>query len=280
MKPEDFKEIRYQKEDNGIVTILLNTPKRKNALSLYTFYELYQAAELMAEDETAGVMILTGARDPDIDDPTQEAFSSGGYFHPKAWEGVSPEIQAQIDPTDIAQMKFTLRMWRFEKPVIAAVNGLAIGGAFTLCLSCCDLIYCSEHAWVFLPFVGLGILPELASSYLLPRLIGLQRAKELLFFPEPLPARKLLELGLVNKVLPHENLMPYAREQALKLVPPKGASYAVRLTKRVLHQGLIQAVTQALEKENQGLNQAFTTADFAEALTARAQKRPPIFQGR
>jgi enoyl-CoA hydratase/carnithine racemase len=280
MKVEDFKEISYQKEDNGIVTVTMNMPKRKNALSLYTYHELFWAVEAMEKDDTAGVMILTGAKDPDSDDPAKEAFSSGGYFNPVALAGLSEEVKAQLDPTDIAQKKFTLKMWQFDKPVIAAVNGLVVGGAFTMCLSCCDLIYCSEHAWASLPFIGLGIIPELASSYLLPRLIGFQRAKEIMFFAERIPAQHLFELGLINKVLPHDQLLPYARERALKLVPPQGAGNAVRMAKRALHQPLLAEVTTALDLENKGLNEAFRTADFAEALTARAERRAPAFKGK
>lgn len=280
METPAFKEILYQQEENGIVTVILNTPKRKNALSLYTFYELYRAVEAMEKDEAAQVMILTGAKDPDSSDPTHEAFSSGGYFHPSALEGISDEVKAEIDLSDIAQKKFTLKMWQFDKPVIAAVNGLAVGGAFTMCLSCCDLIYCSEHAWASLPFIGLGILPELASSYLLPRMVGLQRAKEIMFFPERIPAQKLYEWGLVNRVLPHDELLPYAREQALRLIPPQGAGKAVRLLKRTLHQPLMEAVTHALDLENRGLNETFGSEDFWEALVARAEKRKPIFKGR
>jgi len=280
MKVEDFREILYQKEDNGIVTVILNIPKRKNALSQYTFYELFCAAEAMEKDDSARIMIITGAKDPDDNDPTKEAFSSGGYFNPASMAGLSEEVKAQLDPTDIAQKKFTLKMWQFDKPVIAAVNGLVVGGAFTMCLSCCDLVYCSEHAWASLPFIGLGIIPELASSYLLPRLIGFQRAKEIMFFSERIPAKELLDLGLINKVLPHHELLPYARERALKLIPPQGAGNAVRMAKRALHQPLLEAVTTALDKENNGLNQAFTTTDFAEAMIARSEKRAPVFKGR
>lgn len=280
MKIDEFKEIRYQKEDNGIVTITLNSPKRKNAMSMVTFLELIWAVEAMERDDTARVLIITGAKDPDNEDPTKESFSSGGYFNPAVVASMSDELKAQIDPTDIAQKKFTLKMWQFDKPVIAAVNGLVIGGAFTMCLSCCDLIYCSEHAWASLPFIGLGIIPELASSYLLPRLIGFQRTKEIMFFGEPINARELYTLGLVNKVLPHDQLLPYARERALKLIPPQGAGYAIRLAKQALHKPLLEAVTTALDRENQGLNEAFTTADFIEAITARMEKRIPVFKGR
>ena len=281
MEVNDFRDIKYEKdEQTGIVLLTLNTPKRKNAMSPYTFLELFEAVEAMEKDEGARVMILTGAKDPDSPDPTKEAFSSGGYFNLPALMKMREEFKDQIDFTDIAQKKLTLKMWQFDKPVIAAVNGLIVGGAFTMCLSCADLIYASEHAWAQLPFVNMGIIPELASSYLLPRLVGFQRAKEIIFFAERIPAQQLFELGLVNKVVSHDRLIPYAREMALKLIPPAGAWIAVRMAKRALHKPLLEAVTQALDRENEALRQAFGTDDFREALKARAEKRPPAFQGR
>jgi len=281
MDTRDFQDILYQKEEQtGIVTVTLNTPKRKNALSPYTFLELFFAVEAMEKDEGARVMVLTGAKDPDSSDPTREAFSSGGYFNMAVMTALREEFKSQIDFSDIAQKRLTLKMWQLEKPVIAAVNGLMIGGAFTLCLSCADLIYVSEHAWAQLPFVNLGIIPELASSYILPRLLGFQRAKEIMYFGERIPAQQLYELGLVNKVLPHDRLIPYAREMALRLIPPQAAGLAVRFAKRALHKPLIEAMTTALDLENEGLNKAFATADFREAMKARMEKRPPSFEGK
>jgi len=280
MNPKDFNDIRYDREDSGIVTVTLNVPKRKNALSANTCLELWWAVDAMEKDDHAKVMILTGARDPDSGDPTKEAFCSGGYFNPAAIEALSAETKGQIDFTDIAQKKLTLKMWQFDKPVIAAVNGLAVGGGFTLCLAGADLIYMSEHAWASLPFVGLGLIPELASSYLLPRLLGMQRTKEICYFSERIPARELLKLGLINRVLPHDQLMPFCRDRALKLVAPQGAELAVRAAKRILHKPFIDAVAAALDRENEALNRGVATADFREAFTARMEKRPPVFRGR
>ena len=129
MKPAEFKDIAYDKdEQTGIVTVVLNTPARKNALSAYSFLELWWAADNFQKDEGAHVMIITGARDPNNSDPSREAFSSGGYFNPDATDGVSPQLLEQLDPSDIAQKRLVEKMCYLDKPVIAAVNGLAIGG--------------------------------------------------------------------------------------------------------------------------------------------------------
>jgi enoyl-CoA hydratase/carnithine racemase len=279
MDVRELKTVRYEFDKEGIVTITINRPEIKNALSFWTLLELYHAFETADNDPAAMAIILTGAKKSGSD-PSQEAFSSGGYFNLAELENMDPEDKAQIDLTDVAQKKLCLRLFQIEKPIIAAINGLAIGGGFTIPFTCADLIYVSEHAWARFPFVRLGITPELASSYLLPRYLGMQKTKELFFFGEKLGARELLEYGMVNKVLPHDELLPYAREMALKLVLPHGAPLAVRWTKKVMHQPLIEAMTAALDRENEMLNRAFGTADFIEAIDARIQKRDPVFKGK
>ncbi|MCP4753383.1 MAG: enoyl-CoA hydratase [Proteobacteria bacterium] len=281
MKADEFKDILYEKEEEtGIVTVTMNTPKRKNALSGISGLELWWAMDIFNKDASAHAMIMTGAKDPDNDDPTQEAFSSGGYFNPNAKDEIGEDVLDQLDPTDIACKRLVEKMWYLDKPVIAAINGLAIGMGFTMPLGCADLIYMSEHAWIRLPFVRLNILPEMASTFILPRLVGMQRAKEIMLLGEPVKAREACEMGLVNKVLPHDELLPYARETALKLIPPGGPGMAVRLTKRALHRQLNGDIQRALDEENIGLNQAFTSEDFAEAVLARIEKRNPVYKGR
>jgi enoyl-CoA hydratase/carnithine racemase len=276
----EFKQICYEKDtETGIVQVTLNRPEIKNALGVLMLMELYRAAEAVENDQTAHAMILTGAVPPGKMDPTREAFSSGAYLDFAELESLDEETKREVDLTDLAQKRLCLKLWQLNKPVVAAINGLAIGGGFTIPLACADLIYMSEHAWVKLPFVRLGLVPELASSYLLPRMIGFQRAKEIMFFGERLPADVLYNLGLVNRVLPHGELLRFAKEQTCKLIPPQGAGLSVRLSKEILHKPMIEAISRALDLENKGLNRAFGTSDFMEALNARMEKREPSFSG-
>ena len=281
MKVDEFKNIMYDPDaETGIATVTINRPEIKNALAIPVLVELYWAVDAIENDATVKAMILTGGKRPDMKDPAGEAFSSGGYFNLADLEALDEKTKSDIDLTDIAQKRLCLKLWQLDKPVIAAINGLAIGGGFTIPLACADLIYISEHAWVKLPFINLGLIPELASSYLLPRMVGFQRAKEIFFFGEKLPARKLYDMGLVNQVLPHDELLPYAKQMALQLIPPLGAGLAARLAKQAMHKPLIEAVTRALDIENEGLNQTIASADFWEALAARKEKREPVFKGK
>jgi enoyl-CoA hydratase/carnithine racemase len=110
-------------------------------------------------------------------------------------------------------------------------------------------------------------------------MVGFQKAKEIMFFGEKMSAQEMCDMGVVNRLLPHAELLPFVRQQMLQLVPPGGAWKSVRQTKKILHQPLIEAVTQALDRENVVLNELFSGADFQEALTARLEKRDPVFRG-
>ena len=273
MKVDEFNEIIYEKEDNGIVTVTINMPKRKNAMSPITFLEIWYAIDAMEKDKSTKVMIITGADEAN-------AFSSGGYFNMKMFETIPPELKEEINIMDIAQKKLCLKFWKFEKPVIAAVNGLAVGAGFTMPLTCADLIYMSDDAWIGLYFIKRAIVPEFATSWLLPLLLGFQKAKELMFFGDKITAQQALELGLVNAVLPKDKLMAHAREQALRLIPPKGPTLALKWMKRLLHKPLIDIVSQALDMENKALGKVATSGDMRESIKALKEKREAIFKGK
>ena len=115
---------------------------------------------------------------------------------------------------------------------------------------------------------------------MLPFYIGFQKTKELLYFGEKITAQEACELGLVNKVLPKEELMPFVREQALRLIPPKGPSLSIKLMKKTLHNYFKEILSDTLDLENEGLRKLLTTSDFRESLKALIQKRDPIFKGK
>ncbi len=278
--PDQFQDIQYRVDEHGIATLTFNCAERKHALSMYTFYEIYCAVDAFENDDSAFAMIITGANDPSILDEEKQAYSSGGYFSPDALAGLGQDVLAQLDPSDIAQKRTTLKLVNCDKPILAAVNGLAIGGAATLTLAACDQVYMSEHAWFQLPFAKLGICAELASSFLLPRHLGMQRAKQIMFFAERIDAALAKELQLANEVVEHAKLLEYVHQKALQLVPPLGAPRSISAMKRILREPIIDDISAALDRENRELADLFNSADFAEALGARKERRAPAFTGR
>jgi len=271
MKIEDFKDIIYEKEENGICTITLNIPERKNAMSKITFLEIETALNDMEGDKNAKVLIFTGCKEAN-------AFSSGDYFAKLV--DIKPEIKNEIDLFDVTQKRLSLKFWDFSKPVIIAINGLAIGAAISMSLLGGDLIFMSENAWIGFYYVRISVLPIFGTHFMLPFLIGFQKAKELMYFGDKITAREAEKLGLVNKVLPSEELITYSREQALRLIPPKGPSVAINQMKKTMHNYYRNIIVKTLDLENENNLQVTQTHDFREATRAFFSKRPPKFKGK
>jgi len=272
MRIEDFEDIIYEKEDNGICTATISRPEGRNAVTYITFLEIYTVLEDMEKDRNAKVLIITG-------DPKGNAFTSGGYFKLEMMEQMK-KYPGEIDLMDIAQKKVCMKFWDFNKPVIAAINGMAIGGGITMPLAGADLIYMAEDAWLGFYFSKRAIIPEFSCSFLLPLLVGFQKAKEICYFGDKITAQKAYELGLVNKVLPPDELMSYSREQAFKLIPPKGPSLSLKLMKKTMHAYFREILERTLDLENRALRKAFTSKDFNESMKALKEKRDPVFIGR
>jgi len=273
MNIEDITEVIYEKEENGICTLTFNIPKRRNALSYVTFLEIWTVLDDMEKDKNAKVLIITGCEGAN-------AFSSGGYFNMKYVTSIPPEIMKEIDLMDIAQKRLCMKFWNFNKPVIAAINGLAIGIGITLPLVGADLIYMSEDAWLGFYFVKRAVIPEFSSTFILPFLLGFQKAKEIIYFGDKITAREAEKLGLVNKVLAHEDLMPYAREQAIRLIPPQAPSMALNRMKKVMHDYFKDILSRTLDLENEALRESMKTSDFRAATKSLITKRDPIFKGK
>ncbi len=273
MEIEDFKDILYEKEDNGICTITFNRPERRNAISKLTFVEIEAVLDDMEQDKQAKVLIITGCKEAN-------AFSSGGYISKDYTASIPRKIRKRLDFSDIVEKKLILKFWDFPKPIIAAINGLAIGVAATLPLAVADLIFIAEDAWLAYYFVKRAIMQESGSSFLLPFYVGFQKAKELLYFGDKVMAQEAERLGLVNKVLPSNKLMPCAREQALKLIPPIGPSLSIKLMKKTMHDYFREILSKTMDLENENDMIVINTEDFRESVRSLREKRDPIFIGK
>ncbi|MFO8018401.1 MAG: enoyl-CoA hydratase-related protein [Promethearchaeia archaeon] len=273
MNIEELNDITYEKGEDGICTITINRPERRNAFTHVTFLEIETALEDMEEDEDAQVLIIKGSKEGN-------AFSSGGFFDIKALSSISPEIRKELDLTDIAQKKLSMKLWDFSKPVIAAINGLAIGAGITLPLIGADLIYMAKNAWLGFYFVKRAVIPEFSISFLLPFYVGFQKAKEILYFGDKITADEALDLGLVNDVLPGDELLEHCRNRAKQLIPPHSPTLSIRMMKRIIHNPFRKFLSTTLDLENEGNQAAFKTADFRESTRALKEKREPQFKGK
>ncbi|UCD01847.1 MAG: enoyl-CoA hydratase/isomerase family protein [Promethearchaeota archaeon] len=273
MNIEDLTDVIYEKEENGICTLTFNIPKRRNALSNVTFLEIWTVLDDMEKDKNAKVLIMTGCKEAN-------AFSSGGYFNMKYVTSIPPEIMKEIDLMDIAQKRLCEKIWNFNKPIIAAINGLAVGIGITMPLVGADLIYMAEDAWLGFYFVQRAVIPEFSSTFVLPFLIGFHKAKEFIYFGDKITAQQAEKIGLVNKVLPPDELMPYARKQALRLIPPKAPTIAINKMKQLIHNHYKDIISRTLDLENEGLQELFKTHDFRAATKSLITKKDPFFKGK
>ncbi|HHQ4608386.1 TPA: enoyl-CoA hydratase-related protein, partial [Aeromonas veronii] len=214
--------ILIAEQQDGLLTLTLNRPDKRNALNTELYKQLVAALREAAADEEVHVLLLQGQ---------QDCFTAGNDL--ADFMGKS-----SLEPDDpILQFLHTLA--DFPKPVVAAVAGPAVGIGTTILLHC-DLVYLGDNARLQLPFVELGLVPEFASSLLLPRLVGHLKAAELLLLAEAMDAEEALRLGLANKVVTADGVLSFAREQGLKLAakPPR----ALQKSKALLKQELKQAV--------------------------------------
>ncbi|UCC18868.1 MAG: enoyl-CoA hydratase/isomerase family protein [Promethearchaeota archaeon] len=273
MLVEEFRQIKYEKEENGILTVTLNWPEKKNALSPLGLLEIYYAVDHAEKDKDVKVMILTGCEEAG-------AFSSGGYFSEEMLKEVPEKYRSEINLRDLASKKLCLKFWDFVKPVISVINGFAVGGGFTLPVICSDLVYMAEDAWWALFFVKRAVIPDFATTVLLPLMIGFNKAKEMFYFGNRMTAQDAERMGLVNKVLPRNKLMHYAKNQALRLIPPKGPSLSIKLMKKTIHSHFRNIIETQLDLENKTWSKAVRSEDFIESLNALKEKRETSFIGK
>jgi enoyl-CoA hydratase/carnithine racemase len=183
-------------------------------------------------------------------------------------------LKNPIGPSDSPQSRLINALINFDKPIVAAVNGAAIGGGTTM-LTHCDFVYAGQSAKFQMPFINLALVPEFGTSYSIPARIGYLRAAELIQLGQAFDARRAAELGLVTRVVPDQILLATATETAQKLAEkPAGALQAC---KRLMRQPLRAELEQAAKLENQEFSVRLRSADTKEAIAAFFEKRPPDF---
>ncbi len=240
----------------GVLEIRFNRPEKKNALTRDMYETVSAAFERADADPAIRVALLTG---------TGDTFTSGNDVKDFQERGADRALRGGS--------RFLPAISSLQKPLIGAVNGAAIGVGTTMLLHC-DLIVAARSARFVMPFTSLGLVPEAASSLLVPRLLGHQRASALLLLGEPLDAATALEWGLVNRVVDDAALMDTAREMARRLaaLPPQ----AVRLTKRLIKHGVAD-VAGRIQEEIGLFSDWLASPEAQEAFAAFMEKRKPDF---
>jgi 2-(1,2-epoxy-1,2-dihydrophenyl)acetyl-CoA isomerase len=249
---------------NGVATLTLNRPEARNALDLAMREEIETALRELAAEESLRVLVVTGAGGH---------FCAGGDVRSmQAKRHTAAEGRARVE----AMNRVILELVNFRAPTLAQVDGFAVGAGCNLALAC-DLIVASERARFGQVFAKIGLVPDGGGSYLLPRLVGLAKAKELVFTAEIIDAAEALRIGLVNRVVPSGELAQAVRELAGRIAA--GPPITLALAKRLLNRSASLDLAGALELEafSQGL--AVETEDHQEGLRAFFEKRAPNFTG-
>ena len=257
----EITDLKYDKRD-AIAWIRFDRPHRRNALGDTTTRQLAHVCRDAAQDPVVKVLVITGCGD---------AFCSGGDIQDTFQRGQQMSQQQWSDRIREGPNVLARLLQGMDKPVIAAVNGVAVGGGVTIALAC-DLRIASDRARFCLPFVRIGITPEFGCSYLLQRTVGLGRAMELLLLGEFIDAATAERYGLVNRVIPHEELQSAAMHMAQRLAAlPAEALADIKRLQRFARANGLDAV---LEQEALSLGRAFTSPQHRAAVADFLQRKP------
>ena len=242
---------------NGVATIEIARPEKKNALTAAMYQAMADALRAAADDKAVRAVLITGQ--PGV-------FTSGN--------DLEDFMQRPPQGADSPVAQFMRALLEIDKPVVAAVTGAAIGIGTTMLLHC-DFVYVSDEARLATPFVSLGLVPEYASSLLMPALMGPRRAAEKLLLGDPFTGETAVECGLANAVLPAGEVVNHARRVAERFnaLPPG----AVRDTKRLLRRAGRDATLLAMQTESEIFSSRLRSPEAMEAFQAFFQKRKPDF---
>lgn len=259
----ELRNILYEKSE-GIATITINRPKALNALNEETIQEILSTLDDAEKDENIRVIIITGAGD--------RAFSAGADINMlKAGGALEVRRTAQLG------QKMTNKVEDLEKPVIAAINGYALGGGLELAMAC-DLRIASEKARLGQTEINIGLIPGWGGTQRLPRFVGKGLAKEMIFTGKMIDAKTAEQHGLVNKVVPADQLKSAVEELATELVnkPP----VAIKLAKELINNSTESNLRIGITNESEAFCILGSTEDFKEGTAAFLEKRKPKFKGK
>lgn len=259
----EFENTLYEKQE-GMATITINRPKALNALNKQALLEISSRLDDAEKDEDVKAIAITGAGD--------RSFCVG--LDLKAVKGISAVGGMNLS---LLGQKLTKKIEELKKPVIAAINGFALGGGLELAMSC-DLRIASENAKLGQPELNVGLIPGWGGTQRLPRLVGRGIAKELIFTGKMIDAKTAKQLGLLNKVVPPDKLKSAVKELATELMtkPPVG----IQLAKQLINSSIETDLTKGLVQEAQAFGVLASTEDFDEGVAAFIEKRKPKYKGR
>lgn len=262
-----FQTVNVLRAD-AAATIELNRPEKLNAWNHQLGIDLLAALTMLGEDESVRAVLITGAG---------RAFSSGADLKDISGGETTPDGRPDVYRTLTERYHpIMVAIREMPKPVVASVRGPAVGIGCSLAL-CCDLILAAESAYFLLAFVNIGLVPDGGSSLFVPTRVGMARATEMAMLGERLPAERALQWGLINRVMPDEQLAEESATLAARLAAGPTRSYAG--TKRQLNNWLYARMEEQLELEARIQQEMAGSDDFVEGAIAFAQKRPPRFAG-
>ena len=241
----------------SILRVQFNRPSKKNAMTSAMYITMADLLNTAAKDSGIRVVLWHGAGD---------SFCAGN--------DLEDFLKNPMGPGDSPQSRLINALINFDKPIVAAVQGAAIGGGTTM-LTHCDFVYAGESAKFQMPFINLALVPEFGTSYSIPARIGYLRAAELIQLGQPFDAKRAMELGLVTRVVPDQELLATATETVQKLA--KKPAGALQASKRLMREPVRSQLEKAARMENEEFSARLRSADAKEAITAFFEKRPPDF---
>jgi len=259
----ELKNILYEKK-NGVATITINRPKALNSMNEETILEISSTLDDIRKDESVKVVVITGAGN--------RAFSAGADINMMKGRGtLEARRSSQLGQRLMNEVE------DLEKPVIAAINGYALGGGLELAMAC-DLRIASENAKLGQPEINIGLIPGWGGTQRLPRLVGAGIAKEMIFTGKMVDAKTAERLGLLNAVVSPEQLKKAVKELAMELMnkPPIG----IELAKQLINNSTETDLRVGLTHETEAFGVLASTEDFKEGVGAFLEKRKPKFKGK